>query len=78
MNDFWGDVDDIGTNTFEQSCWCSPDADNDGVVAVGDLLIVIGSWNSFNPDADTNNDGFINVGDLLDVISVWGRECSGT
>ena len=78
LNDFWGDVVDDGTNTFQQSCWCSADADNDGVVAIGDLLVVIGSWNSFNPDADTNNDGFINVGDLLDVISAWGRECSGT
>ena len=78
LNDLWGDVVDDGTNTFQQSCWCSADADNDGIVAVGDLLTVIGSWNSFNPDADTTNDGFINVEDLLDVINAWGRECSGT
>jgi hypothetical protein len=48
------------------------DANCDGLVNVGDLLVVIGNWGSANPAADINHDGRVDVSDLLMVIANWG------
>ncbi|MEE2907280.1 MAG: right-handed parallel beta-helix repeat-containing protein [Planctomycetota bacterium] len=69
-------IEDIGGNTFEQSCWCSADIDLDGVVGVNDLLTMLAVWGDYYyPDYDTNNDGLFDVNDLLTLIEAWDREC---
>lgn len=50
------------------------DITGDGLVNVGDLLIIINSWGACPAPcpADINGDGVVNVLDLLDVIVEWG------
>ena len=51
---------------------CDGDADDSGVVDVGDILVVIDQWGLADSPADVNNDGIVNVSDLLMVIDSWG------
>jgi len=57
----------------EQGISCAEDIDGDGVVAVADLLVIIGDWGQCSGCAgDINNDGVVNVEDLLSLIAAWG------
>ena len=57
----------------EQGISCAEDIDGDGIVAVADLLIIIGDWGSCSGCAgDINSDGVVNVEDLLSLIAAWG------
>jgi len=66
--------DDLAYRVFgEQGISCAEDIDGDGVVAVADLLIIIGDWGKCSGCAgDINNDGVVNVEDLLSLIAAWG------
>jgi hypothetical protein len=63
---------------------CVEDVDDDGLVAVSDVLAIIGSWGecgdgSFRPVGDIaplpNGDCCVDVADVLAVIGAWGVEC---
>jgi len=63
---------------------CVEDVDGDGIVAVSDILSIIGSWGdcgdgTYRPSGDIaplpNGDCCVNVADILAVISAWGNEC---
>jgi len=63
---------------------CVEDVDGDGIVAVSDVLMIIGSWGdcgdgTFRPTGDIaplpNGDCCVDVVDILAVIGAWGVEC---
>lgn len=63
---------------------CVEDVDGDGLVAVSDVLAIIGSWGvcgdgTFRPIGDIaplpNGDCCVDVADVLAVIGAWGVEC---
>ncbi len=65
---------------------CAEDIDGDGVVAVGDILAIIGSFGecgdgTYRPAADCApapyGDCCVTVADILAIISAWGVECGG-
>jgi hypothetical protein len=49
---------------------CPADIDGDGVVGIGDFLIVLGAWGG--PGGDTNGDGTTDILDFLAVLGGWG------
>lgn len=52
---------------------CLGDLDGDGVVAAGDLAILLGSWGPCGPcAADLNGDGVANAADLALLLGAWG------
>ena len=53
---------------------CPADVDNDGVVAVGDLIDVIVNWGDCPAPcaADVTGDGDVGVQDLVEVVLAWG------
>jgi hypothetical protein len=64
---------------------CPADVDGDGVVAVSDVLVVIGTWGqvgdgTFRPEGDCaplpNGDCVVDVGDVLAVVGAWGADCT--
>jgi hypothetical protein len=74
-----GNWHDQGGNEFLDECpeECPPaDLNCDGVVDVGDLLIMFDNWGKCpDPDdcpADLNGDGVVDVGDLLILFDNWG------
>ncbi len=58
---------------------CPWDLDGDGVVGVGDLLILVANFGPCDREcpADFDEDGFVGVSDLLALIANFG-ECPGT
>jgi len=58
---------------------CPWDLDGDGVVGVGDLLIVVHNFGPCDGEcpADFDGDGFVGASDLLALIANFG-ECPGT
>ena len=63
---------------------CTADVDGDLVVAVGDVLLIIGNWGvcgdgTFRPVGDIaplpNGDCCVDVSDVLAVIGSWGEDC---
>ena len=58
---------------------CPWDLDGDGVVGIGDLLILVGNFGPCDGEcpADFDEDGFVGASDLLALISNFG-ECPGT
>ena len=66
---------------------CTADVDGDSVVAVGDVLEIIGSWGdcgdgTYRPIGDIaplpNGDCCVDVADILAVIGAWGIDCTPT
>jgi len=51
---------------------CEPDLDNDGEVAIEDLLYVLDQWGHANSTADLNFDQIVDILDVLIVIGAWG------
>lgn len=51
---------------------CPEDFDNNGTVAVADLLTLIAAWGNVSGAEDLNADGIVNVADLLILIAAWG------
>jgi len=55
---------------------CPHDLDQDGVVAVNDILIMLGEFGcSSGCMADINLDGFVSVEDFLMVLGEFGNSC---
>jgi len=53
---------------------CPGDADNDGDVGVGDILLIIKAWGPCGScDADVTGDGQVDVSDILLIIANWGN-----
>jgi hypothetical protein len=67
-----------GLFTWDTSCddarcyACVADIDGDGNAGIDDLLIIIGAWNTSDPDADINDDGIVNIDDMLMGMGYWG------
>ncbi len=62
---------------------CPEDVDEDGLVAVGDILATVGNWGdcgdgTYRPLGDVDGDCCVTVGDLLSIIAVWGNDCAPT
>jgi len=51
---------------------CPEDIDENGVVAVADILALIGEWGSANSNLDLDGNGIVGVSDLLMIIAAWG------
>lgn len=53
---------------------CPGDLDDDGSVAVSDLLSLLGAWGPCGPPCpeDLDDDGFVAVADLLALLGAWG------
>ena len=63
----------IVEDVCETSCG---DVNGDEIVNVGDLLIIIENWNTFDINADVTLDGIVDVEDILFIVSAWGTDCS--
>ena len=61
---------------IEQTQNCPGDANKDNSVDVLDLLEVISSFGTSNPNGDVNADGNVDVLDLLEVIGNFGQTCN--
>ena len=79
-----GTAADFDPCTLPLPTTCTEDVDGDMVVAVGDLLTIIGNWgecgdSSYRPIGDIapmpDGDCCVNVSDLLAVIAAWGSDC---
>ena len=62
---------------------CPEDVDEDGVVAVGDLLAIIGNYGdigdgTYRPTGDIDGDCSVTVSDILGVVAAWGNDCTPT
>jgi hypothetical protein len=60
---------------------CPADVDEDGIVAVGDILSIVANWGdcgdgTYRPHGDVDGDCCVAVSDLLQVIGVWGNNCT--
>ena len=47
---------------------------SDGVVGIGDLLLLLGNWGPVKGSdrrADMDNDGVVGIGDLLALLAAW-------
>lgn len=56
---------------------CPEDLDLDGIVSVGDVLILLGEFGCVVDcgPADINGDGFVGVTDVLAMLNVFGTPC---
>ena len=61
---------------ISETCESCGDINGDNVVNVGDLLIVIKTWNTSDIDGDVTLDGIVDVQDILFIVSAWGNDCS--
>ena len=51
---------------------CVGDLNDDGQVNGADLGLLLGAWDTADPDADLNNDGTVNGADLGLLLGAWG------
>jgi len=59
-----------------EACYCLNDANVDGIVNVGDILLVLAEFGCGSGcTADVTNDGNVNVSDLLSILSEFGQPC---
>lgn len=57
-------------------CFCLNDANFDGSINVGDILLVLAEFScSAGCTADVTGDGNVNVSDLLSILSEFGQSC---
>ena len=57
-------------------CYCLNDANGDGTINVGDILLVLAEFGcTAGCNADVTNDGNVNVSDLLSILSEFGQNC---
>ena len=59
---------------------CPEDVDENGLVAVGDILAAVGNWGdcgdgTYRPLGDVDGDCCVTVADLLQIIGAWGDNC---
>jgi hypothetical protein len=59
------------------ACHCINDANADGIINVGDILMVLAEFGCISGcTADVTNDGNVNVSDLLSILSEFGQACN--
>ena len=66
---------DIDDSQGEVSVTCPADLDEDGQVAVEDLLLLMGSWGPCGEElcsADLDQNGIVDTADLLVMLGGWG------
>jgi len=57
-------------------CYCLNDANGDGTINVGDILLVLAEFGCGSGcTADVTNDGNVNVSDLLSILAEFGQPC---
>ncbi len=66
-----GAVIDMGP-LERQPAACPADLDGDGLVGVGDLLVVLSNWGAAGGPGDLSGDGTVDVQDLLTLLAAWG------
>jgi len=74
-NNGGGNWNGLGATCAQTICGqvpCDGDVNANGVVDVGDLLMVIDQWGKTVSPADINGDGIVDVTDLLIVVGNWG------
>ncbi len=55
---------------------CYADLDGDGVIAVGDIIVLVSNWGSTcNIPSDINGNGQVEVLDIIVLIDHWGTVC---
>ena len=62
----------VSATECDDAAPCPADANADGVVNVGDLLLIIDNWGQAGGTGDINDDNIVNVSDLLMMIESWG------
>ena len=71
-----GDWIDGGGNTVEDECpLCLGDSAADGHLDINDVLYLISTWNTDDPNADFDEDGLVDADDLLILLSHYGESC---
>ena len=63
--------------------YCPEDIDGDSIVAVSDLLAIVGDFGecgdgTYRPAGDVNGNCCVDVADVLAVVNAWGNDCSPT
>jgi hypothetical protein len=59
------------------ACYCLNDANVDGSINVGDILLVLAEFGcTAGCTADVTSDGNVNVSDLLSILSEFGQPCN--
>ena len=60
--------------TFDIDKLCDADIDNDGMVGIGDFLLVLAQWGPCPPECigDVDGDGEVGILDFLIVLAEWG------
>ena len=72
----YGDWTDNGGNTVEDECpACPGDATGDGLIDVNDVLYLISTWNTADPNADFDEDGLVDADDILILLDQFGESC---
>ncbi|MHC5114866.1 MAG: autotransporter outer membrane beta-barrel domain-containing protein [Planctomycetota bacterium] len=51
---------------------CRADVNDDGFVNFGDILMVIGSWNTPDVTVDVDQSGLVGMSDIFEIIAAWG------
>jgi hypothetical protein len=68
---------DLDGISWVEECTNVVDVNADGVVNVGDILMVLAEFGCTSGcTADVTNDGNVNVSDLLSILSEFGQDCN--
>jgi GH35 family endo-1,4-beta-xylanase len=64
----------ITGNGIPGECECIADVDGDGIVGIGDFLLVLGEWGPCPAEcpADIDGDGNVGITDFLRLVGAWG------
>ena len=62
----------VSATECDDAAPCPADANADGIVNVGDLLLIIDNWGQTGGTGDINDDNIVNVSDLLMMTESWG------
>jgi hypothetical protein len=72
--DACSDAADAASTPLDPGCIAdiAPEPSGDGVVDVGDLLMVLSEWGTSSTSANIDCSGTVDVGDLLALLAAWG------
>ena len=62
----------VSATECDDAAPCPADTNDDGVVYVGDLLIIIDNWGQSGGTGDAHDAHIVNVSDLLMMIAILG------
>ncbi len=72
IGEYCVDVDDDGVIDGCSDTDCPGDIHGDRQVEAADLGLLIGTWDTDNPDADIDGDGNVDGADLAFILGYWG------